>query len=238
MRRARVLTEPWPWFALAGALVAAGFYPTFFAVLPALDAPHLLHGSSATLWMLLPLVQYRLVRSGRRHLHRVVGYVSLLLAGTVVITGLRVVQLMASNKSLTDMNFVRGKFVLLDLTGLALFCVFLGLAIQAARRRDIGLHVRLLACTALIPLEAALERLLMNGFPTLVPDFGAGLTAALFSMEAICVLIIAAEWRSGRVRWPLPTLLAYYVLTHILATPIASQPAFQQFCRWYSQLGA
>jgi hypothetical protein len=52
------------------------------------------------------------------------------------------------------------------------------------------------------------------------------------------VAIIAAEWRSGRVRWPLPVLLSYYVLMHVLATPIAKQPAFQQFCVWYGNLGA
>lgn len=240
MRRnlARALTQPWPWFALAFLLVAAGFYPSFFGVLPTIDTVHLLHGSAATAWMLLPLLQYRLVRSGQRRLHRIVGYFSLALAATVVVTGLRVVQLMVSNKSLTAMNFVRAKFTLLDLTGLLLFCVFLGLAIQAARRRDIGLHVRLLACTALIPLEAALERLWMNVFPALIPDFGAGLYAALFTMEAFCVGIVAAEWRSGRVRWPLPALLAYYLAMHIFATPIASQPGFQQFCSWFAQLGA
>lgn len=237
MRRARVLTEPWPWFALAGLLVAAGFYPTFFAVLPTVDAAHLLHGSSATIWILLPLLQYWLVRSRQRRLHHIVGYASLALAATVVISGLRVVQLMVGTKSLTAMNFVRPKFLLLDLTGLALFCVFLGLAIMAARRRDIGLHVRLLACTALIPLEAALERLLMNLLPTLVPDFGAALYAAILSMEAICVATIVVEWRNGRVRWPLPALLAYYVLFHVFATPIAKQPSVQQFCSWYAQLG-
>jgi hypothetical protein len=78
-------------------------------------------------------------------------------------------------KESADFRILREKLVYLDLTGLVLFCLALGAAIWSARNRDIGLHVRLLACTALIPLEAALERLLMSLFPLLVPDFATGL---------------------------------------------------------------
>ena len=111
-----------------------------------------------------------------------------------------------------------------------------GLAIASARKRNIALHVRLLACTVLIPLEAALERLLTNAFPALVPNLHVALYAALFSMEAICVALIVAEWRTGRVRWPLPALLTCYVVMHVTATPIAALPAFQQFCTWFARL--
>jgi hypothetical protein len=68
-----------------------------------------------------------------------------------------------------------------------------GLAIASARKRNIALQVRLLACTVLIPLEAALERLLMNAFPALVPNLHVALYAALFSMEAIRVALIVAN---------------------------------------------
>ena len=182
--------SPWPYFALACILVAAGFYPTFYAVLPALDIARLLHGSAATAWMLLPLLQYWLVRSGARRLHRLVGYTSLALAACVVITGLRVVQTMV-RRNVEDFQIRRIKFVWLDLSGLMLFC--LGLAIASARKRNIALQVRLLACTVLIPLEAALERLLMNAFPALVPNLHVALYAALFSMEAIRVALIVAN---------------------------------------------
>lgn len=227
--------QPWPYFALACILVAAGFYPTFYAVLTTLDTARLLHGSAATAWMLLPLLQYWLVRSRRYEAHRLVGYASLALAALVVVTGLRVVQTMVL-RNIDDFQIRRIKFVWLDLSGLILFCCFLGLAIYFARKRRIAMHVRLLACTVLIPLEAALERLLMNLFPALVPDLHTGLYAALFSMEAICVALIVAEWRAGRVYWPLPTLLAYYLIMHVTATPIAALPAFQQFCMWFAHL--
>lgn len=57
------------------------------------------------------------------------------------------------------------KHFYLDLTGLVLFCVFLGLAINAARRRDIPLHLRLITCTAIVLLEAALVRTYLYGPP-------------------------------------------------------------------------
>lgn len=231
------LREPWPYFALAFAVAAAGFWPSFFAVLPSIDAPRLIHGASATAWMVLPIAQAWLIRSRRRRLHRAVGYFSLALAALVVISGLQVVQHMVL-RNIDDFQIRRIKFVLLDLTGLALFCVFLAAAIWSARKRDVGLHVRLLACTALIPLEAALERLLHNLLPSIVPDLHTGLYAALFSMEAICVALIFAEWRLDRIRWPFAALLTYYVALHVVASPVAASPAFQEFSWWFAGLGA
>lgn len=229
--------EPWPYFALAFAVAATGFWPSFFAVLPSVDAPRMIHGASATAWMLLPLVQAWLIGTRRRRLHRAVGYGSIGLAALVVFSGLQVVQHMVL-RNVDDFQIRRIKFVLLDLTGLALFCVFLGAAIWSARKRDVGLHVRLLACTALIPLEAALERLLHTFFPSIVPDLHVGLYAALFSMEAICAGLILAEWRLDRIRWPFAVLLTYYVAIHAVASQVAASPAFQEFSAWFARLGS
>jgi len=92
------------------------------------------------------------------------------------------------------------KFFYLDLTGLVLFCVFLGLAIKAARRRDIALHLRLIACTAIIPLEAAI---------------------------VVLAVLVAGEWWYGRSRWPLGALLAYYLIMMFTTDVIARAEWFQ-----------
>jgi uncharacterized membrane protein len=228
--------EPALYFGLALLLAVIGFWPSFFAVLPSSKLPHLIHGFSATAWMALPILQVMLIRKRERKLHRRVGYASLLLAGVVVLSGLYVVQIMAFN-NIANFRLLDVKFVWLDLTAMALFCVYLALAVIAARKRDFGMHVRLLACTAVIPLEASQERLLNNLFPALVPNYSVGLYASLLTMEAICIGVLIAEWRLRRIRWPFVSLLIYYLAMHITATPVAENKAFQAFCDWYGRFG-
>lgn len=231
-----ILRDPWPLFVAAFLIAVAGFWPSFFAKLAETPLPHHIHGWSATAWMLLPLVQFALIRGQRRELHRRLGYVSLALTVLVAISGVYVVQMMAAHNR-TRFNLINVKFVWLDLTGLALFAVLVVAAILAARRRDMRLHVMALVGTAFIPLEAALERLCVNHAPGIAPDFDAALYAALITLESACVLAIVVEWKSGRIRWPMPLLLSYYLLMHLSATPIAQSPRFQAFSSWVGAIG-
>jgi hypothetical protein len=232
----QALRHPWPVFAVALTLSVIGFWPSFFAMLPQTPLPHHVHGWSATAWMTLPLFQYALIRSRNRNLHRLVGYASVVLASVVAISGVYVVRMMAY-KNIASFRLASVKFVWLDLTGVALFCVYVAVAILAARRRDIRLHVTALAASAFIPLEAALERVFVNLLPSLVPDFDAGLYAALIFLEVACAVLVFLEWRSGRVRWPMPALLGYYLFMHVTLTPLATSQVFQRFSNWFGMVG-
>jgi hypothetical protein len=213
-----------------------GFWPSFFVKLPDTPLPHHVHGWSATAWMILPLLQYALIRSGRRSLHRLVGYASVVLAAIVAASGVYVVRMMAY-KNMTSFRLASVKFVWLDLTGIVLFCVYVAFAISAARQRHIRLHVTALVASAFIPLEAALERLFVNLLPSLVPDFDAALYAALIFLEVTCAAIVFLEWRSGRVCWPIPALLGYYLSMHATLTPLATSRGFQSFSDWFARAG-
>lgn len=226
----------WPIFASALALAVAGFWPSFFAKLSTTPLPHHVHGWSATAWMLLPLLQYGLIRRGQRRWHRLLGYASIVLAGVVAVSGVYVVRMMAFT-NLTDFRLASVKFVWLDLTGIVLFCVYVAFAVTSARRRDIRLHVSALVASAFIPLEAALERVFVNGLPSLVPDFDVALYASLISLEIACAALIVWEWRSGRIRWPIPTLLGYYLVMHVTLTPLATSRGFQHFSDWLAMTG-
>jgi uncharacterized membrane protein len=232
----QTVRHPWPIFAIALALTIGGFWPSFFSKLSDAPLPHHVHGWSATAWIILPLLQYGLIRRGQRRLHRLVGYASLVLAGIVAVSGVYVVRMMAFT-NLTSFRLASVKFVWLDLTGIALFCVYVAFAVSAARRRDVRLHVSTLVASAFIPLEAALERVFVYGLPSLVPDFDAALYASLISLEVACGALVLLEWRSGRVRWPIPTLLGYYLLMHVTLTPLATSEGFQQFSNWFAMLG-
>lgn len=221
-----------------GALVlaVAGFWPSFFAVLAQTAPPHMVHGLSATAWMALPLLQWWLIRTGRRNVHRTLGWASLVLAVIVVLSGLYVVQIMAFN-NIANFRLLDVMFVWLDLTGMALFCVYVAAAIQAARKHDVRLHVTALVASSLIPLEAALERLFANTLPGLVPNFTVSLQVSLIFLEAVCVGIILLERTSGQVRWPIPVLLGYYLVMHVTMQPVASSEAFQAFSDWFGMIG-
>jgi hypothetical protein len=236
-RLPRLLGEWWAYFAIAFLLAFAGFWPSFFAALSTTEIPHLVHGFSATAWMLLPIAQAWMIKSRRRVWHRRIGWASLGLAAALVLSGLRMLQLFILRND-TEFHVTRYKFVFLDLTGLALFCLFLALAILAARKRDYGLHLRLIACTALIPLEAAIERLLVNSVPGLIPDFNVALMAALAFMELVLLALVAGELAWRRVRWPFPFLLAYYLVMHLTAVPVGNSPSFQAFASAFAHFGA
>ena len=201
----RILREWWVYFFITFALVAAGFWPTLFAVLATTDAGHLVHGLSATAWMSLPIIQAWLIKTRRRKLHRTIGWASPALASVVVLSGLYILQVMVRR---SEDHLLNLKFLFLDLTGLALFCLFLGWAIWAARKRDLGLHLRLIGCTALIPLEAAMERLLIMTVPFLTPNFDTALYGALIFMELVLVVLMVGEVALRRLRWPFPFMAA------------------------------
>jgi len=167
--------------------------------------------------MILPLVQYALIRGRLRNQHRLVGYASLALAAVVAVSGVYVVWMMAFG-NIAKFRLASVKFVFLDLTGIVLFCVYVWFSISAVRRRDIRLHVTALAASAYIPLDAALY-------------------GALIFLEVTCAAIVLLEWRSGRVRWPMPVLLGYYLLMHVVLTPIATSRGFQRFSDWFGMIG-
>ncbi|MEO7504664.1 MAG: DUF2306 domain-containing protein [Sphingomicrobium sp.] len=230
----RIFREWWVYFLIAFALVAAGFWPTLFAVLTTTDAGHLIHGLSATAWMSLPIFQAWLIKTRRRKLHRTIGWASPALALVVVLSGLYILQVMVRR---TEDYLLNLKFLFMDLTGLALFCLFLGWAIWAALKRDLGLHLRLIGCTALIPLEAAMERLLIIAVPFLTPNFDTALYGSLIFMEFVLAVLIVGEVALRRLRWPFPFMAAYYAAMFVFATPVASSPYFQSFARSFAQLG-
>jgi hypothetical protein len=39
------------------------------------------------------------------------------------------------------------------------------------------------------------------------------------------------------VRWPIPTLLGYYILMHLTLTPLATSSSFQSFSDWFGMAG-
>ena len=217
----------WIWFAVIFVVTFVSFWPSFFSAIVNIETHIVIHGISAIAWMLLTVVQALLIKSGLRKHHRLIGYISISLAAVVVLSGLWVIQTMLYGETGTadGIPLLAVKFFYIDFTALVLFCVFLWLAIKAARRRDIALHLRLMTCTAILPLEAALERTYIYGTPSLVPNFDVALYASVVTLIVLGVVLVVSEWWYGRSRWPFKVLLAYFV-TMLLTTDIIAGSAW------------
>ena len=226
----------WIWFTVIFAITFVSFWPSFFSAIVNIETHIVIHGISAIAWMLLIIVQALLIKNGWRNHHRMVGYFSLSLAMVVVLSGLWVIQTMLYGDSGTadGIPLLAIKFFYIDFTALVLFCVFLWLAIKAARRRDIPLHLRLMTCTAILPLEAALERTYLYGTPSLVPNFDVALYASVVTLIVVTAVLVVVERWYGRSRWPFPVLLAYYVVTLLTTDLIARAEWFQSLSISYA----
>lgn len=147
------LQQWWVWFAAIFILTFISFWPSFFSAIVNIETHIIIHGISAISWMLLAVIQAWLIKSRWRKHHRTLGYASLVIAFILVLSGLRVLQTMLLKDYSVDGSnpLLAIKFLYADITALFLFCTFLWLAIGAARRRDFSLHMRLMACTAIIP---------------------------------------------------------------------------------------
>lgn len=205
------------YFLLALLIAVAGFWPSYFAQLPQTDAAHHLHGISATAWMLLLIAQAWLQRTRQRVAHRLLGRASILVVIAFVVSGALMMQAMLRSSSPFSQQFgVRLAF--LDLTSVLFFVLAYGLAI--AQRRNVQLHARWMASTALLVLPPALSRFLGHYVPG-VESFDQALYGAYLIVEAAVLVLIAQDWRSGGLRAPYLALLALMLAQHGLVGQVS-----------------
>lgn len=234
----RWLQPWWVWFSVIFVLTFISFWPSFFSAMINIETHIIVHGISAISWMLLTIVQAWLIKSKWRKYHRTLGYTSILLAAILVLSGLQVLQTMLHKDFSVDGShpLLAVKFFYADITALFLFGAFLWLAIKAARQRDYALHTRLMACTAIIPLEASLERTYIYGVPSLVPNLNIAFYASVITLILLMAVLIGIErWRK-KVSWPYAALLAYYILMILTVDVIVEKEWFKSFVVLYANL--
>lgn len=145
------------YFILAMLVTIVAFIPSYFTRLRETDTSHHFHGITATLWLLLFIVQPLLYRKVLMKWHRSIGKFSLLLAPLIVVGGLTMIHRMLLAKA----NYppqLPYQLAFIDFFTLALFILFFVLAI--VHRKNIQLHARYMVCTVLPPLIPALTRFL------------------------------------------------------------------------------
>ena len=141
-------------YFLAVLLIAvAGFYPSYFSVLAKTDLVHHFHGITATAWMLLLIAQAWFIRSRRLQVHRLVGKISLLLVPLFLFSGILVIKSMLNSQSGFSLTFGK-RLAWIDIITISNFALFYCLAIYY--RKNVQLHARFMASTAILVLPPAL----------------------------------------------------------------------------------
>jgi len=206
-----------PMAFLALAVTGLGFWRTFFSQLGNVDVPHMLHGATSTGWLVLVLVQATLVRSRDFRWHRVLGWISVPIFVTLIVSSWHMMAVMMSPGNPLPFEF--GKFFLYsDLTALPLLIIAYVAAI--VKRKDRHVHSRLVSITLLAGLLPAAARMFNRVFT--------GMDGLIFSMHPTYLLVLGAlgaaivvDWRNDRLRWPFPFAFVWLLVCYATIFPFS-----------------
>jgi hypothetical protein len=187
----------------AAAIVFAGFARTYYLHdlfgRPALPSLLHIHGAVMSAWFALLALQSCLIATGRRQLHRTLGWVGVGLAVLIVTLGI-FIAVHAAVRDLPKPQLGSIFFLGADTAMVLLFGGLLAAAIALRRRSD--MHKRLVLLATLSILPAAIGRL--PGLGSIVPVIVATAIAAL-----LCVAL--DTWRQRRLHpvfgWGAPLVM-------------------------------
>ena len=200
----------WIYFGLAFLVTIAGFFPSYFSRLGETSAAHHFHGITATLWMLILVLQPLLYRFGKLHWHRIIGRTTLLLVPMLVVGGLIMVHMMLNSERYPP-NLPE-QLAFIDFFVITQFVAFYILALQNVH--DTQLHARYMAATIFGPLIPALTRFLFV-FPW-ISSFSMSLHISYLLVEFVILILIFHDYRQGKVRLPYKLALGLMVTQHVM----------------------
>jgi hypothetical protein len=217
------------WGGVAALAIAfAGFAPTYYLkgvfAGAELDAIKHLHGAVMTAWLVLFLVQVRLVASGRTDVHRLLGVVGLLVAIAVVWVGVAA-SIASGRAGFAPPGIPPLAFIAIPVGDMVAFAGLVGAALWMRRRS--AWHKRLMLVVTLSMLTPAIARLMiMLGVAPIPPLF--------FGLADLLILACAAyDWRrNGRFHPAFSAGLAFLVLTQVGRIAVAQTAAWTGFAKW------
>lgn len=198
------------YFGLAFLVTIAGFFPSYFSRLGETSGAHHFHGITATLWMLILVVQPLLYRLDKIEWHRMLGRTSFLLVPLIVIGGLIMVHMMLNDERYPGTMAYQLGFI--DFYVIIQFVLFYVLAIKNVR--DTQYHARYMVCTIFGPIIPALTRLLF--VIPFVDSFSKSLNISYILVEIVLILLILDDKRRGRIRLPYILALGLMAIQHLL----------------------
>lgn len=221
-----------PYFAGLLALALVAFWPTYLSKLFDIATPYIhLHAVTATMWLLMLVVQPLAISAGRFRLHRIIGAASYVLAPCFI----AIVVLLAHGRiqGVPEQAYPVAGYVLY--VQLALATLFtLPYALGILTRRVVSLHARFMVCTALPMIDPVVVRFLLwwSATPTWNYQW---LTFGLTDLVLVLLIWLERHRPAGRVVFP--SMLAVFVLVQAPAVfGLIQVPMWQAFARWFAAL--
>ena len=217
-----------------GLLVASfiGFWPRYFSKFfdGTAEFPYYfhLHTATATLWVLLLIIQPILIRKNQRKWHRIIGKCSYALVPIVLISAilLRHYQIISE-----PVNTAKRLFGTL---GHLLIFVF-GYGTAIIYRKHPQVHARGMIVTGLTLVSPSLGRMFYLVLGVQAPwAFYLGVAPVIFGM---LISFIYLERNSSQGRWVFPSTLILFLFYHTILRSGVSFPAWwEAFTRWFVSL--
>ncbi len=180
-------------------LAAVAFWPMYLSQpWTTIDRYTHAHALLGTLWLVMLILQPILVLRGSRHLHRIVGRTSLLLALGFVVSGLLLTHFRVSRMS--EDTFARdGIYIYLPLSVALLFATACVLGFYW--RRSTPVHARFMLSTALLVIDPVLARIMLFYLPPLPSeDLYQGITFTLIA-AAMSLLVTSLPLQAPGRTW-------------------------------------
>lgn len=199
------------YLAISLVIIAIGFSNSYFGKLNELSAAYHVHGISATLWMVLLIVQPYLYKIGKINIHRKLGWISVVLIPTIIVGGIIMTQLMIQGQDRYPPGAVY-QLAFIDYCTLLAFAVLYILAI--VHRKNLKLHARYMVATIFGPLLPALTRVFFVF--GLASSFNEALTYSYIITELVLLVIIWKERKTKEVKITYLPFLIFLGIQHLL----------------------
>lgn len=216
------------WAAIIAALIVlAGFARTYYLKgmfgAPALSGLVHLHGLVMTLWVILFVVQVRLIAAHRTNWHRRLGVIGGILAALIVVVG--VATALAAAKRGSTPGPPALVFLAIPLSDMLIFAILIAIGLFYRRRSDIHKRVILLACVGL--LAPAIARIPLHFIQT-------GGPLAFFGLTDLCMLacVVYDTVKHRRLHPVFGWGAALLIVSQPLRLLAAGTQAWMEFAVW------
>jgi hypothetical protein len=212
------------------AAFARTYYLRFLSDLPPLSLLMQVHGFLFTAWVVLFVVQTRLIAAHRVDVHMKLGMGGAVLAAAIVAVGIITAIQVAAVPGLRPSGRTGPQFLIIPLTSILIFggCVFAAIAL----RRRAGIHKRLMLLAMVGALGPAVARVVLVFHLREYATYVQLVTVAL--LMSWCLI---SDWRRNRVVHP---VFAIGGLLLLLSWPmrmaLTTSPAWEPIGRWLASL--
>lgn len=230
--RSRTERRFYAWGAAAIVLTAFGGFARTYYLKEAFGTPSLstlvhAHAAVMTAWLILFVIQTRLVAAQRTDLHRRLGVAGAALIALIVAIGVPTA-IESARRGVTIPGMSPLVFLVLPLGTVVVFAILTGCAIFYRRRSDI--HKRLMLLATLSILTPAIARIPWESFRAVGPPLFIALT------DAFVLAFVAYDTAKNRRLHPAFGWGALFLLvSQPLRIGLAHTAAWMQFATWLTQ---